>query len=70
MLRLTPFAGDKDRIVSIVKRLFEAGVLAFFCGHDPFHLRMLPPVGVMTPEGMHAVMDIVASCVRAEGEEV
>jgi acetylornithine aminotransferase len=69
MMRLTPFAGKKDRIVSLVHRLFDAGVIAFFCGHDPFHLRFLPPVGVLEPSHLDAVMDILAEAVRAEGQE-
>ena len=69
MMRLTPFGGQKDRIVSLVHRLFDAGVIAFFCGHDPYHLRFLPPVGVLKPSQLDAVMDIVDEQVMAEGQE-
>jgi acetylornithine/N-succinyldiaminopimelate aminotransferase len=69
MMRLTPFGGQKDRIVSLVHRLFDAGVIAFFCGHDPYHLRFLPPVGVLQPSQLDAVMDIVDDQVIAEGQE-
>lgn len=50
MMRLTPFAGDKNRIMKLVHALFEEGVIAFYCGHGPYHLRFLPPIGVMEPE--------------------
>jgi len=50
MMRLTPFAGDKARINKACKTCFDEGVVLFYCGHGPFHLRMLPPLGVMKLE--------------------
>ena len=47
MLRLTPLGGDKDRLVAFLKILFDEGVIALTCGHGPYHLRFLPPLGVM-----------------------
>lgn len=58
MLRMTPFGGDKDRIMKLLHRLFADGVIAFYCGHDPYHLRLLPPVGVMRPEHFGPVFEI------------
>ena len=49
MMRLTPYGGDKARIGRLLANLFEDGVIAFSCGHGPYHLRFLPPVGVMQP---------------------
>jgi 4-aminobutyrate aminotransferase-like enzyme len=69
MLRMTPFGGDKAAIVSLVKRLFDDGVLSFFCGHGPFHIRFLPPVGVLTLEQFGQVMDIVEAAIVAQGED-
>jgi 4-aminobutyrate aminotransferase-like enzyme len=66
MMRLTPFAGDKARIASIVKNLFDAGVISFFCGHGPFHLRFLPPIGALTPAELELIMDIVGEVILAE----
>jgi len=47
MMRLTPFGGDKAMITRTVRALFEEGVIAFYCGHGPYHLRFLAPVGVL-----------------------
>jgi acetylornithine/N-succinyldiaminopimelate aminotransferase len=58
MMRLTPFGGDKDKIMKLLHRLFADGVIAFYCGHDPYHLRLLPPVGVMQPEHFGPVFEI------------
>lgn len=46
MMRFTPFGGQKDRITKLCKHLFDAGVLVFYCGHGPYHIRMLPPLPV------------------------
>ncbi len=59
MCRMTPFGGDKDRILKTMNAAFEEGVMAFYCGHGPYHLRMLPPVGVMQPEQWGPVFEIL-----------
>ncbi len=47
MMRFTPYGGDKNRIAKAAKAIFEEGVVLFSCGHGPYHVRMLPPLGVM-----------------------
>ena len=59
MMRLTPFGGDKERIGRLLQNLFEDGVIAFSCGHGPYHLRFLPPIGVMQPEHFGEVFAIL-----------
>lgn len=59
MMRFTPFGGAKDRVMRVVHTLFEEGVIAFYCGHDPYHVRFLPPVGVMEPAQFGPVAEIV-----------
>lgn len=59
MMRLTPFAGDKPMIMKALNDLFAEGVIAFYCGHGPYHIRFLPPVGVMQPEQFKDVFEIV-----------
>ncbi len=59
MMRLTPYGGDKARIGRLLANLFEDGVIAFSCGHGPYHLRFLPPVGVMQPEHFGPVFHIM-----------
>jgi hypothetical protein len=33
--------------------------MAFYCGHGPYHLRMLAPVGVMEPAHWEPVFEII-----------
>ena len=59
MLRFTPFGGDKKKIVASCGACFEEGVILFYCGHDPYHLRMLPPLGVMNESDWPRVFECV-----------
>jgi 4-aminobutyrate aminotransferase-like enzyme len=68
MMRITPFGGDKDRIMKLLHRLFADGVIAFYCGHDPYHLRLLPPVGVMKPEHFGPVFEVMERSFAAVAE--
>jgi 4-aminobutyrate aminotransferase-like enzyme len=47
MMKFTPFGGAKDKINATCKACFEEGVILFYCGHGPYHIRLLPPLGVM-----------------------
>ncbi len=64
MMRFTPFGGDKDRIMKLLHAMFHEGVIAFSCGHGPYHVRMLPPVAVMTPEQFTPVFEIIERAFR------
>lgn len=47
MMRFTPFGGKKEPVMKLVKLMFEEGVIGFYAGHDPYHIRLLPPIPVM-----------------------
>ncbi|MGQ0626579.1 MAG: aminotransferase class III-fold pyridoxal phosphate-dependent enzyme, partial [Phycisphaerales bacterium] len=46
MMRFTPFGGVKEKVMKACKTMFEEGVIVFYCGHGPYHVRMLPPMPV------------------------
>ena len=50
----------------LLHRLYDLGVVAFFCGHGPHHLRFLPPVGVMQPEDITEVMGLLEQAMDQE----
>lgn len=50
MMRITPFGGEKAPVAKACKAAFDAGAVTFWCGHGPYHLRMLPPLPVMKIE--------------------
>lgn len=68
MMRLTPFAGDKATIIRALNIMFAEGVIAFYCGHGPYHIRFLPPIGVMQPQQFRDVFQIVESALAKAGQ--
>jgi len=59
MCRFTPFGGHKEAIAKACKACYDEGVLLFSCGHDPYHIRMLPPLGVFREEDWPRVFECV-----------
>lgn len=64
MMRFSPFGGHKARIERGLKVLFDEGVVAFHCGRGPYHIRFLPPVGVMEPEEFDGVFEVVEAALE------
>ncbi len=50
MVAVTPFSGDKNKIMKLLKLMFDKGFIAFGCGKDPFRLRFLVPAIVTTQD--------------------
>ena len=65
MMRLTPFGGDRPTIMKALHALFHHGVIAFLCGHGPYHLRFLAPIGAMEPEHFEPIFDIMRKAFTA-----
>ena len=59
MMRLTPFGGEKAMVTKALNVMFAEGVIAFYCGHGPYHIRFLPPIGVMQPQQFNDVFAIM-----------
>jgi len=59
MMRFTPFAGEKKKIAAAAKAVYDEGAILFWCGHGPYHLRMLPPLGVMKLEDWPRVFEVI-----------
>lgn len=59
MMKFTPFGGDKAKIQAVCKACFEMGVILFYCGHGPYHVRMLPPLPAMTLDQWPRIFDVI-----------
>lgn len=59
MMRFTPFGGNKDKINKACKHLFDEGVIAFYCGHGPYHVRMLPPLPAFREQDWPRVFQVI-----------
>lgn len=70
MMRFTPFGGDKAKVNKVCRAAYDEGVMLFYCGHGPYHVRMLPPLAVMRMEDwprVFAVVERAMARVAAEG---
>ena len=59
MMRLTPFSGAKDKVTKACRTIFDEGAVVFSCGHGPFHVRMLPPLGSMKLDDWPRVFEVI-----------
>jgi len=65
MLAFKPMSGKMDDIKAVLFKLFDLGVVAFYCGHGPYLIRMLPPFGVMTEAQLDEVCGLIEKAVLA-----
>jgi acetylornithine/N-succinyldiaminopimelate aminotransferase len=59
MVAFQPFGGSMEDIKAVLMKLFDLGVVAFYCGHGPMLIRMLPPLGVMSEVQVDEVCQII-----------
>ena len=59
MMRLTPFGGVKEKIVAASKAIYEEGAVLFWCGHGPYHLRLLPPVPALQQSDWPRIFEVL-----------
>ncbi len=69
MMKFTPFGGDKAKVMKTCKHAYEEGVISFYCGHGPFHVRMLPPLPVMKMEDWPRVFECVERALARVAQE-
>jgi 4-aminobutyrate aminotransferase-like enzyme len=59
MIAFAPFQATLNQVKAVLMGLFDLGVVAFYCGHGPYLIRMLPPFGGMTEEHIDQVCDLL-----------
>ena len=64
MIVFTPFQGERERVMILLRRLFEQGVIGFLCGSSPVRVRFLPPLGGLTLSDVDQVMKVVKTVMR------
>ena len=69
MMKFTPFGGDKAKVMKTCKHAYEEGVISFWCGHGPFHVRMLPPLPVMKMEDWPRVFSCLERALSRVAQE-
>jgi len=69
MMKFTPFGGEKAKVTKTCKYAYEEGVISFYCGHGPFHVRMLPPLPVMKMEDWPRVFECLERALSRVAQE-
>ncbi len=68
MIAFQPMDGSMETIKSVLMKLYELGVVAFYCGHGPYFIRMLPPLGVMKENHVTEVSRLIETAVLQVAE--
>jgi len=62
MIAVTPFSGDRAKVIDLMKHMFHKGLIAFGCGKDPFRLRFLVPA-IMESRDIATAMRLIEESV-------
>jgi 4-aminobutyrate aminotransferase-like enzyme len=68
MIAFAPFGGTMSDIKPVLMRLFDLGVVAFYCGHGPYLVRLLPPLGAMTEQHVDQVCKLIERSLLEEAK--
>jgi acetylornithine aminotransferase len=69
MVGFVPLDGSMESVKSVLMKLYDLGVVAFYCGHGPYLIRMLPPLGVMTDEQVDEVCHYIEKSITGLAQE-
>jgi len=50
MTGCTPLGGDSEKVLALIHRLYDKGLIAFIAGANPMRLRFLLPIGTLQEE--------------------
>ena len=67
MVAVTPFGGDREKVLQLLKLMYHKGLIAFGCGQKPFRLRFLVPAIVHREDIQTACQVIEESIVELKG---
>lgn len=65
MIAFQPLDGKMESAKKLIFEMFDRGLVAYYCGHDPYFIRMLPPLAVMTDRDVDAVCAIIGDSLIA-----
>lgn len=58
-IAFTLYDGSLDHLKKFLFKLWDLGVIGFYCGHGPHRARLLPPFGAVTNEQWKNVMTLI-----------
>lgn len=70
MIAFTPFNGTKEEVLEMLKILFKNGLMAFFCGKDPYRIRFLLPAILEEKDIQFAGRILEKSCLEMKAKGI
>ena len=70
MIAFQAFDGTLEQVKKVLLKLFDLGVVAFYCGHGPYYIRMLPPLGVMKDAEIEETCHLISRALQEVSAEV
>lgn len=64
MVAFEPLDGKLESVKAVLMKLFDLGLVAFYCGHGPYLVRLLPPLMVMEPQDVDAVCALLGRALK------
>jgi len=58
-----------DTIKKVLMKLYDLGVVAFYCGHGPYFIRMLPPLGAMREAQVDEVCELIGKALQSVSDQ-
>lgn len=65
MIGFGVLSGSMDDTKKFLMKLFDEGVIAFYAGHDPYLVRILPPFGAMTNEHIDLACSVIERTLKS-----
>jgi acetylornithine/N-succinyldiaminopimelate aminotransferase len=69
MIAFEPFGGTMDDVKAVLMKLFDMGLVAFYCGHGPYFIRTLAPLGAMTQTDVNDICGIIEKALLSVKED-
>lgn len=70
MVAFTPFDGSLENVKRFLFKLWDLGAAAFYCGHGPYRVRMLPPFGGLTQVQWQDILNLIERAMLETAREL
>ncbi len=70
MIAFTIFQGELEYVKKFLHKFWDCGAIAFYCGHEKYRVRLLPPFGVISDEQWHEVFALIAQALEQTIKEI
>jgi len=66
LIAFTPYDGELKKVLDLLQRLFNLGVIAFVAGENPSRLRLLPPIAALNENDIDEITAIIEKALFEE----